>query len=200
MSDGSFTAKIPVCTPEESAKVRFIATIHGKKFYSDWYSFMPTTPEVYSTINISPRYYEFGTGYYYDTLVCNGTWPSHSSHPTDGEVQSIIIDGIEIQGVVKVRKVSQDRDYYELNEIRLIAPQNKSFRSIVISKPWYSDPEAITLNVDSGQTGTLKLIPGGGGLGTHGESFPLLRSYWVGDCNRLVFKQSLNATLAIELK
>lgn len=98
-SDGTITAKIPV-TPEETASVRFIATIHGQQFYSEWFTFEVPAQDVYSTIRISSSY-QSSTGFYYDNLECIGKWASHSATATDGKVQSIVIDGIEIQGVLK---------------------------------------------------------------------------------------------------
>lgn len=59
----------------------------------------------------------------------------------------------------------------------------------------------MTLVVDSGQTGSLKLIPGWGGSGWNPwQVYDLFRSYWIGDCSQLVFKQYIAATYAIELE
>ena len=71
-SDGTITAKIPV-TPEETASVRFIATIHGQQFYSEWFTFEVPAQDVYSTIRISSSY-QSSTGFYYDNLECIGKW------------------------------------------------------------------------------------------------------------------------------
>lgn len=201
-SDGSFRASIPVCSPNESHRIRFIATIHGEKFLSDWYSFTPPSQNVYSTIRISSDTYRSGINkdgerYYYDRLCCNNEWvePSHKN-PMDGDILTITIDGITIQGIIKKSFIYDNKEYYNIWKIIISAPNNRRFRSIVYTTTYPS----CFIHFDEGHHGLLSTI-GSGSYDRWGHEEPLYRAYWYGNNEQLSSDDSsyISCTFHFEL-